>query len=280
MTQDDFGLVPRSTYEEVVFHGDHLLTVMLPEGVAVPTRTLSVAVGIDPETQAQQLRNHPVLSEGLRVVRIPDGDQLRPMLAILHTYIPFWLATINPAQVGDAVRDKLIRYQRELVDVLDALYGAALPAQPDTSGDTPLVAALREQQTRLFQELRITREALLNAHQHTAEELTDQGTRIAQLETLVDELQQHIASHTTISAAQAEVIKKAVLRLAKRYETQTGQSIYARLFGRFCADLQTPKYAMLPAGRYEDALAWLRARAAELLPDDPDALPPLQERLL
>lgn len=37
---------------------------------------------------------------------------------------------------------------------------------------------------------------------------------------------------------------------------------------------------MLPTGRYEDALTWLRNRAAELLPDDPDALPPLQERLL
>lgn len=280
MSQDDFGLVRRSTYQEVVFHGDCLITVILPEGVAVPTRTLSVATGMDPEFQAQQLRNHPVLSEGLRVVRIPDGNQLRPMLAILHTYIPFWLATINPAQVGEAAREKLIRYQRELVDVLDALYGASLPASPDTTDNTALVAALREQQARLLQELRITREALLSAQQAMDEELSGQGQRIEQLETLVDELQQHIASHTTISPAQAEVIKKAVLHLAQRYEKKAGQPIYARLFGRFCADLHTPKYAMLPAGRYQDALEWLRDRAAELLPDDPDALPPLQECML
>lgn len=280
MSHDDFGLVPRSTYTEIVFHGDQLLTVILPEGVAVPTRLVAQAIGMEPEHQASQLRNHPVLSEGLRVVRVPDGEQLRPMLAILHPYIPFWLATVNPSQVGEAVREKLIRYQRELVDVLDALYGAELPSEPDTSDDTALVASLRQQQARLFQEIRIPREALLTAQQTSAEALAAQGARVAQLETLVDEVQQHIASHTTISAAQAEVIKRALKRLATRDETQTGQAIFARLFGQFCAALGTPTYSLLPAGKYDAALAWLRYKANELLPDDPDALPPLQERLL
>jgi hypothetical protein len=40
------------------------------------------------------------------------------------------------------------------------------------------------------------------------------------------------------------------------------------------------KYALLPAGKYDAALSWLHERAAELLPDDADALPPLQEKLL
>lgn len=83
MTQDDFGLMPRSTFREVVFHEARLLTVILPEGVAVPTCILSRPVGPEAAFQAQQLRNHPVLSGGLRVVRIPDDNQLRPMLAIL-----------------------------------------------------------------------------------------------------------------------------------------------------------------------------------------------------
>jgi hypothetical protein len=52
------------------------------------------------------------------------------------------------------------------------------------------------------------------------------------------------------------------------------------LFGQFCADLGTPKYGLLPAGKYDAALEWIRQKATELLPDDPDALPPLQESLL
>lgn len=276
----DFDLVPQSSYHELVFHGDLLRAVILPDGVAVPTRLVAQTLGMDAEYQAQRLREHPVLCEGLQIVRIPEGDQLRPMLALLHTYIPFWLATINPAQVSSAVREKLIAYQRELVTVLDALYGATLPTAPATAADPPLVAALREQQARLYQEVRIIREAMLTAIQSTYDERTAQEQRIVQLETIVDELQQHIASHTTITAAQVAVIKRSIQRLATRYEQQTGIAIFPRLFGQFCADLGTPKYSLLPAGQYAAALAWLRRKAAELLPDDPDALPALQERLL
>ena len=96
----------------------------------------------------------------------------------------------------------------------------------------------------------------------------------------MDDLQQQLASHTTITAAQQEVIKRAVQRLAARYERKTGQDIHGRLFSQFCLDLKTPKYGLLPAGKYEAALTWLRAKAHEYLPDDPDALPPLQEALL
>ncbi len=38
-------------------------------------------------------------------------------------------------------------------------------------------------------------------------------------------------------------------------------------------------YSLAGQGYYE-VLAWLEARARELLPDDPDALPPRQEPLL
>ena len=96
----------------------------------------------------------------------------------------------------------------------------------------------------------------------------------------MDELQEQIASHTTITAAQREVIQRAIKRIAVRYERRTGKDIFGLLFSQFCIDLNTPKYGLLPAGKYDDALAWLRRKAHEYLPDDPDALPPLQEALL
>ncbi len=80
--------------------------------------------------------------------------------------------------------------------------------------------------------------------------------------------------------AQRSVIRLAIERLGKRYETKTGTRIYDRLHARFCAELGTPRYDALPASKYQQALDWLRARALEYLPDDPDALPPLQESLL
>ena len=75
------------------------------------------------------------------------------------------------------------------------------------------------------------------------------------------------------------MIKRAIQRIATRYKRRTGQEIYGKLFAQFCIDMGTPKYALSPAGN-DAALSWLRERAAELLPDDADALPPLQEKLL
>jgi hypothetical protein len=45
-----------------------------------------------------------VLSKGLRVVRIRQGNQLRPVAALLHRYIPFWLATIHDERLDEQQR--------------------------------------------------------------------------------------------------------------------------------------------------------------------------------
>lgn len=52
------------------------------------------------------------------------------------------------------------------------------------------------------------------------------------------------------------------------------------LFGRFKIEFKLPRYDALPRKRYDEALTWLCVRANELLPNDPEALPPYQEPLL
>jgi ACT domain-containing protein len=269
-----------ANYQDIEFDGDQLVAIILEnDGVAVPTRSVSLALGLDPENQSRRLREHEVLSQGLRVVLIPQEGKLRPMLAILHKYIPFWLATITPGQVSEAVRPKLVRYQIELVDLLAALYGNELRHTQPTTGD-PVTDALQQRLDDALTEVRLAREALLASHQRTSDQIEDHEARLESLEGLMDDFQQQLSTHTTITAAQQEVIKRALQRLAARYEKRHGKNIYGRLFGQFCADLGTPKYGLLPAGKYDAALEWLRHKAAELLPDDPDALPPLQESML
>ncbi|HZB96598.1 MAG TPA: phage antirepressor N-terminal domain-containing protein [Herpetosiphonaceae bacterium] len=267
-------------FEEVRFDNDQLLAVILEgDGVAVPVRTICQALGLDIDSQSAKLREHEVLSQGLRVVRVPRGRQLTSVVAILHKYIPFWLATIVPGQVKAAARPKLIRYQIELVDILAALYGGELRMALPVTADATL-AALQQRVADALLEVRLAREALLASQQRTEEQLQSHEVRIGAVEGLMDELQQQLASHTTITGPQQEVIKRAIQRIATRYKRRTGQEIYGKLFAQFCIDMGTPKYALLPAGKYDAALTWLRERAAELLPDDADALPPLQEKLL
>lgn len=279
-----------SPYREIVFDGDQLVAVILEgEGVAVPVRVICQALGLDVGSQSERLQTHEVLARGLRVVRVRQGDQLRSVAALLHRYIPFWLATISPNQVRDEVRPKLVRYQTELVDILAALFSSDWrPAQP-TSSD-PSIAALQQALSQTLTELRLAREALLALQQQQEsqgqqlveqrEHLETHDTQLARFEGMMDDVLEQIATHTTITGPQQEQISRSIKRIAVRYRQRTGKEIFGQLFGQFCMNFGTPKYSLLPAGKYSEAMAWIRAKAEELLPDDPDALPATQEALL
>lgn len=277
--------------QTVEFDGDRLTAVILEgEGVAVPVREYCAALGLDVESQSTRLRDHEVLSRGLRVVRVRVGSRMRSVVAILHKYVPFWLATITPGLVHADVRPKLVRYQIEVAEILAGIYGGAAEAmrRADTEdvGD-PLRARLLD----AINEVRMARDALIEARQQTLDDqhrlaqrvesqLDAQDLRFDAMEGVIDALRAQIATHTTITGPQQEYISRSIRRLAQRYERKTGKPIYDRLFAQFRIDLATPRYDALPAGRYDDALVWLRQRADDLLPDDPDALPSQQEALL
>ena len=266
----------RPAFKEVTFDGDQLVAVILEgDGAALPVRAACQALGLDPRYQLQRLREHDVLVAGLREVRMPQGGKLQAVVAILSRYIPFWLATVTPSQVSEAMRPKLVRYQTELVDLLNRLYGEELtptrPASPDQA-----VAAIERRLDDLIVEMRLTRELL--REQRAGD--SAQNARLDAIETVVDDLQQQILQHTVVTPAQQEAIKRAIKRIAIRYQQRTGSERYALLFAQFCKAMGTPRYDALPAHKYEQALDWIEAQARALLPDDPDAMPPRQERLL
>lgn len=266
----------RPTFQPVTFDGDQLVAVILDgDGAAIPVRAASQALGIDPRYQLQRLREHDVLVTGLREVRMPVDGRLKIVVVILSRYLPFWLATVTPAQVDEAMRPKLVRYQTELVDVLNRLYGQELAPQREPAA-SPEIAALERRLDDLLVELRLTRELLRD--QRSADAAQDE--RIGSIETAVEDLQQQILQHTVITPAQQEALKRSIQRIAARYKQRTGSERYAMLFAQFCKALGTPRYDALPAHKYEQALDWIDAEAKRLLPNDPDALPPRQERLL
>jgi P22_AR N-terminal domain len=285
----DSAVPELSPYRDLQFDGDRLVAVILEDGVAVPVRLVCLALGLDIGSQSERLQSHDVLATGLRIVRIRQGKQLRPVVALLHRYIPFWLATINPKDVKSEVRSKLVRYQTELVDVLAALYGNDLRAISSTSAD-PTLAALQQSMAQALTELRLTREAIVAFQQQQqaqdtqladhGERISEQQRQLARVENVVDDVLEQLAQHTTITTAQQEIIARAIKRLAARYQQRTGQEIFGQLFGKFCQQFNTPRYALLSARRYQEALQWINDQARALLPDDPDAALPLQESML
>jgi hypothetical protein len=246
-------------------------------------------LGLDVASQSERIQAHEVLARGLRIVRVRQGSQLRSVVALLHRYIPFWLATISPHQVDAAAQPKLVRYQTELVDVLSALYGGDWQPTPPTSTD-PAISALQQALALALTDLRLTREALLALQQQQEmqgqqlmeqrEHMDTHELQITRVEGMLDDVLERFATHTTITGPQQEVISRAIRHLAVRYQKRTGKEIFGKLFAEFCLHFGTPKYGLLPSGKYEEAMAWIVATARDLLPDDPDAIPPIQEALL
>ena len=292
MSNPDSSALPSlPRVEQFDFHGDSLIAVIIDgREAALPIRSVCTAIGLDTQSQSERLREHDVLSQGLRVVKVPMGNRVQSVLAISRRYLAFWLATITPNLVADDIRPKLVRYQEELVDLLDALYGEG-STQPTTAPGEPSLTTLSQRLSAIIAEMRVTREALLASQRRTDEKIAEQDVRLSTVEGLLnerlttltgqlDETQQRLLDHVKITAAQQSVIRLAIERLGKRYETRTGKKIYDRLHARFCAELGTPRDDALPAGKYQQALDWLRDRAVEYLPHDPDALLPLQESLI
>jgi hypothetical protein len=172
----------------------------------------------------------------------------------------------------------LVQYQTELIAVLNALYGP----QVDTSlVPGPLATDLHVQYSDVVHQLRALQETLLTltAGQRAIRGTVDSiATRLTTVEDVVEDLRQI----QKISAAQAEYIQRAIKRIAARYQqrTKTDTNMYERLFAQFKIDMGIPRYDALPAKAYAQALAWLRRTADAYLPNDPDALPPVQEQLL
>jgi hypothetical protein len=282
---------PLTRVQTVEFEGDRLTAIILEgEGVAVPVREYCNALGLDVDSQSTRLREHEVLSRGLRVVRVRVNNRMRSVVAILHKYVPFWLATITPGLVKEEVRGKLVRYQIEVAEILAGIYSGPADVKAQ-SGDDVAHDPLRQRLADAIREVRLARDALLESRQqslaaqqqlvqHVEERLEGQDLRFDTMEGIINALREQIATHTTITGPQQEHLSRSIRHLAQRYQRKTGQAIYDRLFAQFRIDMGTPRYDALPAGRYDDALAWLRQRAADLLPDDPDALPPQQEALL
>lgn len=273
-------------HELVDFYGDQLIAVVLEgDGVAIPLRLLCERIGLDTDAQAERLRNHAVLAAGLRVVNVELGGRIRSVMAIIHTKLPFWLATISPEQVNDETRPKLIRYQTELADILARLFYGE-PATPAPLSADPAIAALQQQFQAALSEMRRAREAIIEEQRRTNQSVADTQQRLTSLTEIVSELRTLLP----ISPKQAEYIQRAIKRIATRLykqrqasgagPRQTEDNLYQLLFGQFKVDMGIPRYDALPIDKYDVAIAWIERKAAELLPGDPDAVAPRQETLL
>jgi len=98
------------------------------------------ALGIDHVTQVRKLQRRSWAGMGQRPTPSPGGIQQTTV--ITSDTIPMWLATIDENRVSEESKPKLIAYQREARDALDAYFNGRLTAAPSMNQLDVLRAAL------------------------------------------------------------------------------------------------------------------------------------------
>lgn len=128
-----------STLVEVIpFHDHQIATVREGDAVFVALKPLVEEIGLTWHGQFERVKRHPVLSEGIRVTRIPSGGGVQESVVMALEMLPGYLATIQSERITDEnVRARVILFQREAFRVLfDHFFGgrtkAAGSALPST----------------------------------------------------------------------------------------------------------------------------------------------------
>lgn len=109
-----------STLVEVIpFHEHQIATVREGDTVFVALKPLVEEIGLTWHSQFERVKRHPVLSEGIRVTRIPSGGGVQESVVISLEMLPGFLATMQSDRITNAeVRERVILFQREAFHVL------------------------------------------------------------------------------------------------------------------------------------------------------------------
>jgi hypothetical protein len=144
----------------VNFRGDQLYGFENDDGVFVALKPIVESMGMDWSAQLKRVKRDPILAEGMAIMATPfgrGGDQ--DAVCLKMELVNGWLFTIDSSRIkDDAVREKVILYQRECHGVLFKHFykGAKHTAEPLVLEDHEETANPDGMKVRLVTECRQT----------------------------------------------------------------------------------------------------------------------------
>lgn len=95
--------------------------------IFVPVKPICDAIGVDYPDQFNKLRAHEILSSTIVLSTMVAADgKKREMVCLPLEYVYGWIFTINPRNVAESTREKVLQYQRECYDVLYRHFAGSL----------------------------------------------------------------------------------------------------------------------------------------------------------
>ncbi len=127
---------------DVEFYGDALTSALAEDGdIYIPLAQMCTCLQLNLSGQLQRMRRTEALRDGLRLITLSaqDGSR-RPLVCLRVDLVPGWLAGATTSKIEDeALRKKLIAYQRDLYKVAWAVFGP-LRAEVVPASDVQAIA--------------------------------------------------------------------------------------------------------------------------------------------
>ncbi len=248
------ALVP-IVQKEVIFYEDTIVAVRLTGGeIYVPIRPICDNLGLALAGQRERINRDPVLTEVATSVSVTLTQQAREMICLPLKFIPGWLFGISANRVKPELRERIIRYQRECYDVLaEAFVEGRLTADPAfddlLASDTPAAQAYKMAAAIMkMARQQLLLEAQLETH---ASRLVDHEQRLEEIEATLGD------PGRFITPDQAMQISQAIKTIAAEIQKRTKQNEYGKLYGQLYREFGITSYKLLPANKFDRAMAWL-----------------------
>lgn len=244
---------------DVVFYDDSLTAVRAEDGrIYAGLTQMCNALGIDAQGQRQRIDRHTILSRGLMVCNLHTIQGDRDSYVLRADLVPLWLSGIRTKSVNEANRAKLEKFQEEAAAVLwEAFQEGRLTA------DTRFDELLQQTDSPSVQAYQMAMAVVRLARQQIMLEgrLGDTEVRLDDVEerltTVEGQLTGGDAAKRVVTEAQASQVSQAVKAVALALGKQTGRNEFGGVYGELYRKFGITSYKMLPASKFDAAMAFL-----------------------
>lgn len=138
----------------IPFHGDDLPVTLIGNRPHIVLKPAIEAVGLDYPTQYTKLQGRSWATVGQSPMVAEDGKNRVMVTVDVRTFLML-LATVDENRVAEEVRPKLIAYQSEVADAIEAYFTRGGAINPQATADQLIGLANRiEAQARVLQAVR------------------------------------------------------------------------------------------------------------------------------
>lgn len=239
----------------IPFYNDRVTAVLTEDGtVYVPVKSLCELIGVDWTAQYRRINRDAILAEMATSIAITatdveegsDRPKTSQMICLPLSHLNGWLFGISASRVKEAVKEPLLRYQRDCYTVLYEAFSTGIAIRPDNElmqSNDPIAVAFRNS----LANARLARETY-----YLTQRVDDHERRLGLLEAQLSNTGAYVTQE------QAQLISEGVKAVSGVLSDRSGKNEYGGTYVELYRRFGVTSYKHIPTIRFDECMNWLR----------------------